>query len=70
MKVYGVVDVDAHVSLPPGIEPPVPMERRLDGPQSWSGQYREVKIFHSAGTRTLASHDADCTTTVLNISKC
>jgi hypothetical protein len=35
--------------------PPVILDRRLDGPQSRSGQYGEVKILDLTGTRTLTS---------------
>ena len=31
--------------LPPGKEPWYPLNRRLGGPQSWSGSYREQKHF-------------------------
>jgi hypothetical protein len=29
-----------------------PLDRRLGGPQSWSGRYAEMKILEPTGTRT------------------
>jgi hypothetical protein len=65
MKTYVGVDVQIHIFLtlalvggewsasrPPGKSPRYPFYRRLGGPQSWSGQYGEVKIFYPTGTRT------------------
>jgi hypothetical protein len=39
-------------ALPPGKSPLYPLDRRLSGPQSRSGQYGEVKILAPTGTRT------------------
>jgi hypothetical protein len=39
-------------ALPPGKNPRYPLDRRLDGSQSWSGQSLEEKSFASAGDRT------------------
>jgi hypothetical protein len=39
-------------SLPPGKDPWYPLDRRLGGPQSWSGHRLEEKSFASAGDRT------------------
>jgi hypothetical protein len=36
-------------ALPPGIEPRYPLHRRLGGPQSLSGRYREEKILTIPG---------------------
>jgi hypothetical protein len=61
MKAYRGVDVYIHLfltsalvgggqlhapaALPPGKAPPVPLDRRLGGPQSRSGRCEEQKIF-------------------------
>jgi hypothetical protein len=39
-------------ALSPGKGPPTPLDRRLGGPQSWSGHRLEEKSFASAGDRT------------------
>jgi hypothetical protein len=36
-------------ALLPGTESPVPLDRRLGGPQSWSGLRGEKKIFDPPG---------------------
>jgi hypothetical protein len=38
---------------PQGKSPPYPLDRRLGGPQSWSGRRREEKIHDPTGIRTL-----------------
>jgi hypothetical protein len=43
----------APAALPLGNSPWYPLERRLGGPQSWSGQLAEKKILHPTGTQTL-----------------
>jgi hypothetical protein len=58
----------APAALPPGKEPPVPLDRRLGGPQSRSGRHGEEKILTPTGTRNsepsvlrfLASRYTDC----------
>jgi hypothetical protein len=40
----------APAALPRGKSPPYPLNRRLGGPQSWSGRDREVKILAPTGT--------------------
>jgi hypothetical protein len=45
----------APAALPPGKSPRYPFYRRLDGPQSRSERYGEVKIFYPTGTRTPAA---------------
>jgi hypothetical protein len=42
----------APAALPPGKSPRYPFYRRLDGPQSRSGRYGEVKNFDPTETRT------------------
>jgi hypothetical protein len=42
----------APAALPPGKEPRYQLDRRLGGPQSWSGRRGEEKILHPTGTRT------------------
>jgi hypothetical protein len=62
MKTYGGVDVYTHVffTFTPrplysqGKSPWYPFNRRLGGPQSWSGRHGEVKILAPTGTRTPA----------------
>jgi hypothetical protein len=39
-------------TLPPGKEPKYPLDRRLGGPQSWSGRDGEMKILDLTATRT------------------
>jgi hypothetical protein len=46
----------APAALPPGKSPRYPFYRRLGGPQSRSGRYGELKIFHPPGTRTPTPH--------------
>jgi hypothetical protein len=41
MEVSG--QLHAPAALPPGKEPLIPTDRRLDGPQSWSGRGGEEK---------------------------
>jgi hypothetical protein len=43
--------VDAPAALPPGKEPWYPLDRRLGGPQSRSGQRGEEQILDPTGTR-------------------
>jgi hypothetical protein len=45
---WGVVGGQHHVAvaLPPGRSPRYPLYRRLGGPQSRSGRFREVKILY------------------------
>jgi hypothetical protein len=45
MEMSGQLHVPA--ALPPGKEPPVRLDRRLDGPQSQSGRHGKVKILAS-----------------------
>jgi hypothetical protein len=42
----------ASAASPPGKEPPVPMDRRLGGPQSRSGRFGKEKILHPTRIRT------------------
>jgi hypothetical protein len=69
MKAYGGVDVQIQIFwtsalaggewLASGLESPrYPMDRRLGGPQSRSGQYGEVKILDPTGTRTPTSQSS------------
>jgi hypothetical protein len=40
----------ALVTLPPGKEPPFPLDMRLGGHQNWSGQLGGEKILDPTGT--------------------
>jgi hypothetical protein len=58
--------------LPPMKEPPVPLDRRLGGPQGRSGRYGEVKVLYHTRTRTptpqSSSHRyTDCATAAHSI---
>jgi hypothetical protein len=56
MKMYGEAELSSQLhdlsALPPGKSPRCALERRLDGPQSRSGRYGEIKILDSTRTRT------------------
>jgi hypothetical protein len=64
MKAYGNGCIDPHfldlgtshapAALPRWKSPRYPLDRRLGGPQSQSGRYREGKILDPTGTRTPA----------------
>jgi hypothetical protein len=41
--------------IPREIAPKYPLDRRLGGPQSWSGRYGEEKILTPAGNLTLTN---------------
>jgi hypothetical protein len=46
------LDGDKRSVLPPGRDPRYPLDRRIGGPQSWSGHRTEEKSFASAEDRT------------------
>jgi hypothetical protein len=56
-----------------GKSPMSQLDRKLVGPQGWSGRYREVKILDPTGTRTpkvvqlVASRCNDCATAALDL---
>jgi hypothetical protein len=49
MEVSG--QLQAPAALPPVKEPPIPLDRKLSGPQSRYGQCGEVQILDPTGTR-------------------
>jgi hypothetical protein len=45
----------APAALPPGKDPPVPLDRTLDEAQNWSGRRGEEEVLDPTGTRTPTS---------------